>query len=118
MYRRQRAILKVAARMFAEQGYERTTLEMIADELDLSKPGLYYYVKSKEDVLAHIFQEIFQGILDRIQFDISPDMPALERLERLIIVYVTHTCIYPAGRSLFLYESHLLNICNNDLVKL
>jgi AcrR family transcriptional regulator len=118
MARRQQDILKVAARMFAEQGYERTTLEMIADELGFSKPSLYYYVKSKEDVLAHIFQEIFQGILDRIQVDISPDMSAIQRLQRLIIVYVTHACTYPEGRILFLYESHLLSICNPEMLDL
>ena len=118
MNRRQQDILKVAARMFAERGYERTTLEMIADELGLSKASLYYYVKSKEDVLAHIFQNIFQGILDRVQTDISLEMPPHERLYRLISAYVTHACIYPEGRTLFLYESHLLSICNADLLTL
>ncbi len=118
MTRRQQDILKVAARLFAEQGYERTTLEMIADELGLSKPSLYYYVKSKEDVLAHIFREIFQGMLDRIEHDISPGMSALQRLQHLIIIYVTHACIYPEGRILFLYESHLLSICNPEMLDL
>ena len=118
MNRRQQDILKVAARMFAERGYERTTLEMIADELGLSKASLYYYVKSKEDVLAHIFQNIFQGILDRVQTDISLEMSPHERLYRLISAYVTHACIYPEGRTLFLYESHLLSICNADLLGL
>src|SRR5215471_10322847 len=118
MYRRQQDILKVAAGMFAERGYERTTLEMIADELGLSKPSLYYYMKSKEDVLAHIFREIFQGILDRIQVDVSPDTPAIERLKYLIIVYVTHACAYPEGRILFLYESQLLSVCNPEMLDL
>src|SRR6266480_8126515 len=118
MNRRQQDILKVAARMFAEHGYERTTLEMIADELGLSKPSLYYYVKSKEDVLAHIFQQIFQDILEQVQTAISPDMSPQERLCRLILAYVTHACIYPEGRTLFLYESYLLSVCNPDLLAL
>jgi len=71
IHRRKLDILKVAARLFAERGYERTTLDMIADELGLSKPSLYYYVKSKEEVLADIFQEIFQSILESAQRDNS-----------------------------------------------
>ena len=67
IHRRKLDILKVAARLFAERGYERTTLEMVADELGLSKPSLYYYLKSKEDILADIFQEIFQRILESAQ---------------------------------------------------
>lgn len=115
IHRRQQDILKVAARLFAERGYERTTLEMIADELGLSKPSLYYYVKSKEDILADLFQEIFQRILERVQTDVSPDLSPEVQLHHLIIAYVTHACIYPEGRILFLYESYLLSICNPEL---
>jgi AcrR family transcriptional regulator len=118
MQRRQQDILTVAARLFAERGYERTTLDMIADELGLSKPSLYYYVKSKEDVLAHIFQQIFQSILERVQADVSPEMSPEVRLYRLILTYVTHACIYPEGRALFLYESYLLSVCNPELLAL
>jgi len=115
---RQQDILTVAARLFAEHGYERTTLDMIAGELGLSKPSLYYYVKSKEDVLAHIFQQIFQSILERVQADVSPEMSPQERLYRLILTYVTHACVYPEGRTLFLYESYLLSVCNSELLAL
>ena len=116
--RRKLDILKVAARLFAERGYERTTLDMIADELGLSKPSLYYYVKSKEDILVGIFQEIFQRILQRVQTDVSADLEPQVRLHHLIIAYVTHACIYPEGRILFLYESYLLSICNPELLDL
>src|SRR5260370_20769629 len=95
MNRRQQDILKVAARLFAERGYERTTLEMIADELGLSKPSLYYYVKSKEEILAYIFQNIFQDILDLVQTDLSPDMPAPELLRRLILAHLTRALTHP-----------------------
>jgi len=111
-------ILKVAARMFAEQGYEPTTLDMIAEELGLTKPGLYYYIKSKEDVLAHIFQAIFQSILAQIKAEISPDMTPQERLQYLIEAYVTYACVYPEGRALFLYQSNLISVCNAEMLAL
>jgi AcrR family transcriptional regulator len=41
-----------AAELFAEKGYRGTTLQDIADALGMSRPGLYRYVSSKEDVLA------------------------------------------------------------------
>ena len=118
IHRRKLDILKVAARLFAERGYERTTLEMVADELGLSKPSLYYYVKSKEDILADIFKEIFQSILESAQRNISPDLEPQEQLHHLIIAYVTHACVFPEGRILFLYESYLLSICNPELLAL
>jgi AcrR family transcriptional regulator len=46
MQRRKLDILKVAARLFADQGYEGATLDMIAEELGLSKPGLYLFMGS------------------------------------------------------------------------
>jgi len=118
MNRRLQEILKIAARMFAELGYERTTLDMIAEELGLSKPGLYYYIKSKEDVLAHIFQNIFQNILDQVETALAPEMTPIERLWRLMGAYVIHACIYPEGRALFLYQSNLLSVCDAELVGL
>jgi AcrR family transcriptional regulator len=118
MSRRQKEIFTVATHMFAERGYERTTLEMIAQELGLSKPSLYYYVKSKEEVLAHIFRYIFQNILDRIATSITPEMTPQRQLYELILAYVIHACSYPEGRILFLYESHLLDICNPELQSL
>ncbi len=48
------AILHAAARMFNERGYHETSLADIAASLHVTKPTLYYYVQSKEDMLAQI----------------------------------------------------------------
>ena len=45
------AILREAARLFASEGYAGTSLAAIADGLNVSKPTLYYYIKSKEEIL-------------------------------------------------------------------
>jgi len=45
------AILRMAARMFATEGYAATSLAAIAERLNVTKPTLYYYVKNKEEIL-------------------------------------------------------------------
>ena len=118
MSRRRKEILKVAARFFAEVGYERTTLEMIASELGLSQPALYYYVAKKEDVLAQLLEDIIQRIIVRAQKDIAPDMPPDQQLRQLIKAHVSSICQYPEGKAFILYESHLLSQRTPEILEL
>lgn len=77
-------LLAVAAELFACQGYRATTLDDIAGELGLKKASLYHYIKSKEELLCEIYQQIF----DRIEAAVAPNaaltVPADERLRRMI----------------------------------
>src|SRR5207249_9245344 len=43
-------IQTVALELFAEQGYDKTSLREIAERLDVTKAALYYHFKSKEDI--------------------------------------------------------------------
>lgn len=52
------AIFEQAARLFAERGYAGTTPQDIADAVGLSRQNLYYYVKSKEEILAKLVSEM------------------------------------------------------------
>ena len=118
MSRRRREILEVAARLFSSVGYEETTLEMIADELGLSKPGLYYYIRSKEDVLVQLHGDVIQSIINRVQANISQQMTPDERLRRLIVAHTISLCSHPARRILVLYRSHLFREQAQDVVVL
>ena len=48
-------ILTVAADLFRQRGYRATTLDEIARRIGVSKPTLYGYFRSKEELLAAIF---------------------------------------------------------------
>lgn len=48
--RRTNEIIDVAERMFSLKGFNKTTMDDIAVELELTKPALYRYFKSKEDL--------------------------------------------------------------------
>ncbi|HYE49612.1 MAG TPA: TetR/AcrR family transcriptional regulator [Azospirillaceae bacterium] len=48
---KRQAVLRAAARAFNERGFHQTSLDDIAGQLNVSKPALYNYVKSKDDIL-------------------------------------------------------------------
>ncbi|MHC3472959.1 TetR/AcrR family transcriptional regulator [Streptomyces sp. 7R007] len=61
-------IQDVALELFAEQGYEKTSLREIAERLDVTKAALYYHFKTKEEILVSIFEDLSQPISDLIEW--------------------------------------------------
>jgi AcrR family transcriptional regulator len=59
-------ILATAQRLFAERGYDATSLQLIADEMGLTKAAVYYHFRAKDDILRAVLQ------------------PGLERLKTLV----------------------------------
>jgi AcrR family transcriptional regulator len=58
---------ELALEMFAEQGYEKTSLREIAERLGVTKAALYYYFKSKEDIVASLVEDYvseLDGLID------------------------------------------------------
>ncbi|MEQ6855476.1 TetR/AcrR family transcriptional regulator [Lysinibacillus capsici] len=55
-------IIEIAYGMFAENGFEKTSLAMIATEVGISKPAIYYYFQSKDQLIAFIFDELYKEI--------------------------------------------------------
>lgn len=81
------AILRTAARLFRERGYEQTWLNDIADALNVTKPTLYYYVKNKEDILVQIQQSALDQIVGYLNELIRTDEPGVEILRRVMLRY-------------------------------
>ena len=53
---KRRRILEVSAHLFFEQGYEGTTLDAVAEQLQVTKPYLYSYFQNKGEILFEICQ--------------------------------------------------------------
>jgi AcrR family transcriptional regulator len=76
-------VQKVALELFAEQGYEKTSLREIAERLGVTKAALYYHFKSKEDIV-HSFTDDYFAELDRL-LDWAKDQPRSEETRREIL---------------------------------
>ncbi|MEU8587238.1 TetR/AcrR family transcriptional regulator [Streptomyces sp. NPDC048664] len=61
-------IQDVALELFAEQGYEKTSLREIAEHLDVTKAALYYHFKTKEEILVSIFEDLSRPIDELIEW--------------------------------------------------
>ena len=48
---------QLALKLFAEQGYEKTSLREIAEQLGVTKAALYYYFKSKDDIVRSLVED-------------------------------------------------------------
>ena len=72
------SILQSAARFFSLKGYEKATLEEIANEPNMTKGSLYYYIKSKEDMLFQCHMKALEEankVLDLVnQSDLSTEL--------------------------------------------
>src|SRR5271169_6023225 len=55
-------IQQVALELFAEQGYDKTSLREIAGRLGVTKAALYYHFKSKEDIVRSLVEDYFGHI--------------------------------------------------------
>ncbi|WP_048821821.1 TetR/AcrR family transcriptional regulator, partial [Streptomyces ipomoeae] len=58
----------VSLELFAEQGYEKTSLREIAERLEVTKAALYYHFKTKEDILVGLFKDLRRPIDELIEW--------------------------------------------------
>src|SRR5471032_1614322 len=79
MSERRTELTRAAARLFAQHGYQGTSLADLAEALGVQKPSLYHHIESKEDLLwdvASAGAEAFHTALDVV----PGDAPAAERI--------------------------------------
>lgn len=60
-----RQILKTSAKIFAEKGFHSTSIRDIARATKMSLAGLYYYFRTKEELLYLIQEQCFSTLLQR-----------------------------------------------------
>ncbi len=86
--RRRQEILRSAARAFKKKGFYATTMEDIASELLMTQGSLYYYFKSKEEILYECHRLSMQQILDTLEWVRGAEAPAAVKIRTLVEEHV------------------------------
>jgi TetR/AcrR family transcriptional regulator, cholesterol catabolism regulator len=97
-------VLQSAANIFFAKGYHATSIEDVARDVGMLKGSLYYYIKSKDDLL---FRLLLAGIEDSDAFiaqQIDPQGEPLEQLERAIRAQIDYIIDNRVPFGLFLHE--------------
>ena len=73
-------ILDAATDVFAQKGFSETRMDDIVEESGLSKGTLYWYFKSKDEIILSIFERIFNREFLALERLVEADGSAAERL--------------------------------------
>jgi len=81
-------IRAAALDLFAERGYDATSLREIADRLGVTKAAVYYHFRTKEEILASLFDDMLAG-LDAIIEWAGDEAPGPARAREIVERYST-----------------------------
>ena len=73
-------ILDAAQDVFAKKGLQKTRMDDIVDKSGLSKGTLYWYFKSKDDIIIGIFDRIFSKEINDLKILVSSEKSSSERI--------------------------------------
>ena len=102
-------ILRTAARMFQQRGYDATSMNDVAAALKLSKGGLYHHFKSKDEMLFEIMNHAMEITQERVLTPVRGIADPVERLRALIRLHI-EVVLSPRDREItvMLHENHPL----------
>src|SRR3954454_10049313 len=86
--RRRDQMIKGAVSLFKEKGFHRTTTREIAKASGFSIGTLYEYIRSKEDVLYLVCDDIYNQVKTRVSEDIDQQGEGLERIKAAVMRYL------------------------------
>jgi AcrR family transcriptional regulator len=104
----EREILRAAAAIFSERGYQATTLDDLAVAAKISRATFYSYFPSKEELLRRMYRQVVSTTLASIERIAREDLPAQEKLRRIIRFVVSYNATHKPLMQVFFSE--MLNL--------
>lgn len=81
------AVLRTAARLFTVHGYHGTSLDLVAEELEITRPTVYYYFKNKDEILFECVRMALEMIKEAAQEVTARGGTAAEQLVAVMHKY-------------------------------
>ncbi|MEU9417785.1 TetR/AcrR family transcriptional regulator [Streptomyces sp. NPDC048272] len=104
-----RRLLAVATRLFAERGYDRTSVQEIVEAAGVTKGALYHYFGSKDDLLHEVYARMLRLQQQRLDAVAGSDAPVEERLRAAAADVVVTTIENLDDAMIFFRSMHQLS---------
>lgn len=82
-------IVRAAAQLFRDKGYDATSLEDIAGEVGIWKGSIYHYIDTKQDLLLAVVRLPAERILAVLRQTVDSDLPPSEKVRAIVRNHVT-----------------------------
>jgi TetR/AcrR family transcriptional regulator, cholesterol catabolism regulator len=83
-------LIAAAIQVFHDKGYEQCSVQDVADAAGIVKGTLYYHVRSKEDLLFEIMEQVLQSLVPQLEELAGTPGLAIAKLRRFVEMYVSH----------------------------
>ncbi|MFE6287921.1 TetR/AcrR family transcriptional regulator [Streptomyces sp. NPDC057877] len=92
---REQQMLDAAVQIFGQRGYMAASMDDIAELAGVSKPLVYLYLNSKEDLFTACIRREAGALVAAVRSGIAPDLPADRQLWDGLLAFFTHTARHP-----------------------
>ncbi|MGH3434867.1 MAG: TetR/AcrR family transcriptional regulator [Sciscionella sp.] len=101
-------VLSISAGIFSRRGFRATSMNEIAAAVGLSKPTLYHYFRSKEELLVRLYSDVLDESLEMARSTVAAAETPLDAIRDLIASRVAYTCRNQALLKVCFEEEHEL----------
>jgi AcrR family transcriptional regulator len=105
---KEQEIIRVAARLFKEKGYRATTLEDIAAAVGMLKGSLYYYIRSKEELLYLVVRDPIRQAYSKLDEIANSDAPIVTKIAQAITNHIESFHEHYPHIAVYLHDYHHL----------
>lgn len=107
-------IIDAATQVFLRRGYRKASMPEIARQAGLSIGGVYWYFKSKDEIVQAILAKLFQSDLESLRILLDNESPARTRVEQFAArygdIYSEYAWLNPAGIQFYAEAAHDLQV--------
>jgi AcrR family transcriptional regulator len=110
-------IVAAAVALFAEHGYDATSVNQVVQRAEVAKGALYHHFASKDDLLFEVYDKLIGRQLDGMRTILNKGLPPADTLRELINDLVTTTAAQASEAKVFFREGHRLGDENQKRVR-
>lgn len=105
---KEQEIIAVAAQLFKQKGYRATTLEDIAAAVGMLKGSLYYYIRSKEELLYLVVRDPIRQAYSKLEEIVHSELPIPTKISQAILNHMTLFHQHYPHIAVYLHDYHHL----------
>ena len=105
---RRQALIDTAANLFAERGYEQTSIGDLSEATGLAAGGIYHYTASKEGLLIAICDELLDPLLEQARAIAATEATPDDHLRQLVRAWLLHIESHIPHMLVFTQERHTI----------